>query len=156
MKAEYLNPFLEATKDVIETMAKIPVRPKTLRLKAEKKTYGAITGIIGITSPHLNGSMVISFSELCILKIVANMTSTYEKIKIDSEVVDAVGELTNMICGGAKNRLAKMDMKFDLALPTVLVGKNMQISYLPNTPIIVIPFMTEGGEFVVEANLQMK
>ena len=80
----------------------------------------------------------------------------HEKTTIDKEVIDAVGELTNMICGGVKTRLAKLDMKFDLALPTTIVGKGVQICYPKNTPVIVIPFMTESGEFVVEANLRAR
>ncbi len=156
MKVEYLNPFLSATQSVIETMARIPVRSQALRLKTSKTTYGAVTGIIGMASETLVGSMVISFSEPCILKIVANMTMEPEKDRIDADVVDAVGELTNMICGGAKTLLAKLNMKFDLTLPTTVVGKNIEIGYRNNTPIIVIPFMTENGEFVVEANLDYR
>ena len=156
MKVEYLNPFLSATQSVIETMARIPVRSQALRLKTSKTTYGAVTGIIGMASESLVGSMVISFSEPCILKIVANMTMEPEKDTIDADVVDAVGELTNMICGGAKTILAKLHMKFDLTLPTTVVGKDIEIGYRNNTPIIVIPFMTENGEFVVEANLDYR
>jgi len=156
MKAEYLNPFLSAAKSVIETMAHLPVRVKALSLKENKTTYGVITGIIGLASETITGTMVISFSEPCILKIVANMTGEPEKTKIDAEVIDAVGELTNMISGGAKNQLAKMKMKFDLALPATIVGKNIEIGYRANTPIIVIPFMTASGEFVVEANLALR
>jgi chemotaxis protein CheX len=115
-----------------------------------------VTGIIGLASESINGIMVISFSEPCILKIVANMTGEPEKTKIDSEVVDAVGELTNMISGGAKSKLAKMNMKFNLSLPTTDVGKKIEIGYHTNTPIIVIPFMTAKGEFVVEANLSLR
>ncbi|MBU0909194.1 MAG: chemotaxis protein CheX [Proteobacteria bacterium] len=156
MKAEFLNPFLSAAKSVIETMAHLSVRVKALSLKENKATYGVITGIIGLASETITGTMVISFSEPCILKIVSNMTGEPEKTKIDAEVVDAVGELTNMISGGAKNQLAKMKMKFDLSLPTTIVGKNIDIGYRANTPIIVIPFMTASGEFVVEANLALR
>jgi chemotaxis protein CheX len=156
MKAEYLNPFLTSAKNVIETMAHLPVRVKALAIKETRTTYGEVTGIIGLASESINGIMVISFSEPCILKIVANMTGEPEKTKIDSEVVDAVGELTNMISGGAKSKLAKMKMKFNLSLPTMVVGKKIEIGYRANTPIIVIPFMTANGEFVVEANLSLR
>jgi len=67
--------------------------------------------------------------------------------------VNAVGELTNMICGGAKAQLAKLNHKFDLATPTMVVGKGVEISYYSNAPTIVIPFSTEHGDFVIEANL---
>jgi chemotaxis protein CheX len=75
------------------------------------------------------------------------------KEKIDEEVVDAVGELTNMICGGAKAQLAKMNLKFNLATPTMVVGKGVEITHYSDAPTIVIPFKTESGDFVIEANL---
>ncbi|MFZ5774097.1 MAG: chemotaxis protein CheX [Thermodesulfobacteriota bacterium] len=153
MKAEFINPFLQATKNVIETMAQTPVTAQKPALKEGKTSYGEVTGIIGMTSDDITGSMIVSFTEKCILSIVANMLMEEAKPKIDAEVVDAVGELTNMICGGAKAQLAKIDHKFDLATPTMVVGKGVEISYYSEAPTIVIPFETANGPFVVEANL---
>ncbi|MGV1100418.1 chemotaxis protein CheX [Thiovibrio sp. JS02] len=156
MKAEFINPFLHATKNVLETMAQTPVTAQKPKLKEGKASYGEVTGIIGMTSADITGSMIVSFSEKCILKVVANMLMEAPKAKIDDEVVDAVGELTNMICGGAKAQLAKIDHKFDLATPTMVVGKGVEISYYSDAPTIVIPFETADGTFVVEANLGEK
>ncbi|MDA8164941.1 MAG: chemotaxis protein CheX [Desulfobacteraceae bacterium] len=153
MKAEYINPFLSATKNVLETMAQTPVTALKPRLKDNTTTYGEVTGIIGMVSQQVSGSMIVSFSKECILKIVANMLMEPPKDKIDEEIVDAVGELTNMICGGAKAQLAKMNLKFDLATPTMVVGKGVEITYYSDAPTLVIPFKTEGGDFVIEANL---
>jgi len=153
MKAEFINPFLTAAKNVLETMAQTQVTPQKPRLKEGNTSYGEVTGIIGMTSAEITGSMIVSFTEKCILKIVANMLMEEPKAKIDDEVVDAVGELTNMICGGAKAQLAKLDHKFDLATPNMVVGKGVEISYYSKAPTIVIPFDTPAGTFVVEANL---
>lgn len=100
--------------------------------------------------------MVLSFSESCILRIVANMLYEEPKTKIDEDIIDAVGELTNMICGGAKAQLAKSNHKFDLATPTMITGKGIEIAYHTDAPTIVIPFSTDYGDFVVEANLAEK
>ncbi len=156
MKAEFINPFLNATKNVIETMAQTPVQAQKPKLKDGATTYGEVTGIIGMASESVSGTMVVSFSEKCILKIVANMLMEEPKAKIDDEIVDAVGELTNMICGGAKAELAKLNHKFDLATPTMVVGKGVEISHYSDQPTILIPFKTDAGEFVIEANLSEK
>lgn len=156
MKAELINPFLNATKNVLETMAQTKVTPKKPHLKEGSASYGEVTGIIGMTSDEITGCMIVSFSEKCILKIVANMLMEDLRAKIDDEVVDAVGEITNMICGGAKAELAKVDHKFNLATPTMVVGKGVEISYYSEAPTIVIPFETADGPFVVEANLGEK
>lgn len=152
MKVEFINPFLNATKNVIETMAQTTVISQKPHLKEGSTSYGVVTGIIGMTSENITGSMVVSFSEKCILKIVANMLMEGVKEKIDDEIVDAVGELTNMICGGAKAQLAKLDHKFSLATPTMIVGQGVEVSFYSKAPTIVCPFETADGPFVVEAN----
>ncbi len=156
MDVSYINPFLSAAKNVLETMAQTKVRPQKPRIKEEKTTYGEVTGIIGMVSEEVSGSMVVSFSASCILQIVANMLMESKKEKIDDDVVDAVGELTNMICGGAKAELSKKGLKFNLAQPTMVIGKGIEIKAYTNNPTIVIPFDTDSGNFVIEANLGIK
>lgn len=152
MKAELINPFLMATKNVIETMAQVSIKSAQPYLKKGNSTYGEVTGIIGMTSDELTGCMILSFSEPCILMIVANMLMEPQKNEIDDDVLDAVGELTNMICGGAKAELAKGNQKFNLATPTMVKGKGVEISYYSPAQTIVIPFETTAGPFVLEAN----
>lgn len=156
MKAEFINPFLQSTKNVLETMAQTQVTPKKPHLKEDNVSYGDVTGIIGMASEEISGSMIVSFSKKCILKIVANMLMEEPRTEIDDEIIDAVGELTNMICGGAKAQLSKLAQKFDLATPTMVTGKGVEIAYYTDAPIIVIPFETADGPFVVEANLGEK
>lgn len=156
MKAEFINPFLQATKNVLETMCQTQVQAKQPSLKADKKTYGDVTGIIGMASDDVAGCMILSFSEKCIINVVANMLMEDPKSAIDDEIIDAVGELTNMICGGAKATLGKMNHIFDLATPTMITGKGVEIATLSDTPTIVIPFTTDFGGFVIEANLVEK
>ncbi len=156
MKAEFINPFLQASKNVLETMCQTHVHPQKPFLKEDKNTYGDVTGIIGMASAEVSGCMILSFSEKCIVNVVANMLMEDPKDTIDDEIIDAVGELTNMICGGAKATLGKMNHKFDLATPTMITGKGVEISTLSDSPTIVIPFDTEYGGFVIEANLVEK
>lgn len=156
MKAEFINPFLHATKNVLETMAQTPVNAQKPKLKDGTTTYGEVTGIIGMASETVSGTMVVSFTEKCILKIVGNMLMEDPKATIDDEIVDAVGELTNMICGGAKAELAKLNHKFDLATPTMVVGRGVEITHYSSEPTLVIPFVTDAGDFVIEANLSEK
>lgn len=153
MKAEYLNPFIHATKNVLSVMAKLNVQAKKPYLKDNNHTFGEVTGIIGMASDDVEGSMVISFNKGCILKIVSTMLMEPEKQEIDEDIVDAVGELTNMICGGAKAELSKLGLNFNLATPAMITGKGVEIFYKSEMPTIVIPFTSDSGEFVLEANL---
>lgn len=155
MNVTFINPFLQAAKNVVETMCQMQVAPQKPSVKTERTTYGEVTGVIGMTSDKMSGYMVLSFEKRCILQIVANMLMEDPKKEIDEEIVDAVGELTNMICGGAKAQLSKMDQTFDMASPTMIVGKGKNLEYYSDGPTIVIPFKTDNGTFVIEANLTM-
>lgn len=153
MKIEYLNPFLTATQNVLSTMAQTKATALKPHLKDDLGTFGEVSGIIGMASENVVGSMVVSFSRECILDIVAKMLMEDPKPEVDQEVVDAVGEITNIICGGAKANLAKVGLNFDLATPTMIKGKGVEIRYPMDAPIVVVPFKTDKGEFVLEASL---
>ena len=152
MKVEYINPFLNATRNVIETMASTKVVNEKPTLKQGNLSWGVISGIIGMASKNLQGHMVISFDEASILGIVSAMLGEEFK-KIDQDVIDAVGEITNMICGGAKKELSEKGYMFDLAIPLIVIGKDMEIAQLSKGPVLSIPFSTDKGKFVVDANL---
>jgi len=156
MKAEFINPFLVAAKNVLETMCQTKVTALAPSLKEDNNSFGDVSGIVGMASETVTGCMVLSFEEACILQIVAKMLFEEPKKKIDDDIVDAVGELTNMICGGAKAHLSKLNSNFELATPTMIVGKGVELSYHTEAPTIVIPFSTEHGKFVVEANLAQR
>ncbi|HHK60789.1 MAG TPA: chemotaxis protein CheX [Desulfobacterales bacterium] len=155
MKVEFINPFLHAAKNVIETMCQMTVTPQKPSLKTDRLTFGEVTGIIAMHSSKITGYMFLSFEKKCILQIVANMLMEDPKREIDNEILDAVGELTNMICGGAKAQLSKLDTTFDMAQPTMVVGQGKELDHYTDAPTIVIPFATDAGTFVVEANLAM-
>jgi len=152
MKAELINPFLSSTLNVLTTMCKVKPIAGTPRLKQGSSTWGAVTGIIGMASDKLSGNMVISFDEPSILALVSNMLS--EKfVELNPEIVDAVGELTNMISGGAKNQLSELGYNFSMATPIMITGQGVSITQLSKAPVIQIPFEMPEGKFVIEANL---
>ena len=70
---------------------------------------------------------------------------------IDHNVVDAVGELTNMIVGGAKAKLESLNMC--MGLPTVVVGKNHTVVFPTGIRPIGIPFESDAGPFCLEVSL---
>lgn len=152
MKAELVNPFLEATKNVIGTMASTEATPGKPHLKEGIKTWGEVTGIIGLAGENVMGNMILSFDKASILDIVSKMLME-EFTEINDDIVDATGELTNMISGGAKPALSEQGYKLDMATPVVIVGKDVEMTQLTKAPIIVIPFSTPVGQFVVEACL---
>jgi CheY-specific phosphatase CheX len=103
MDVKFINPFINATLNVLETMAFVKSKAGKPYLKKDNVARGDVSGIIGITG-ETNGTIYVTFDEPCILKIVSNMF--IEKMtEINNEITDAVGELTNMISGQARKEL---------------------------------------------------
>lgn len=152
MDAKMINPFINATINVLETMAFVKCKPGKPYLKKEDTAKGDVTGVIGITG-ETNGTISVTFEEKAILNIVSRIFG--EKMNtLNSEVADAVGELTNMISGQARRGLEEIGKIFKAAIPTVIAGKDHQITHYTNGPKIAIPFEIEGGHFTIEVCLE--
>ncbi|MBN2514594.1 MAG: chemotaxis protein CheX [Deltaproteobacteria bacterium] len=129
-------------------MAFIEPKPGKPFLKKNNYAVGDISGIIGLTG-SVRGSLALSFSERCIVKVVSNMLG--EEIKtINGDIKDAVGEITNMVSGAARKKLEESGLILSAAIPTVVSGKQHSISHVMGGPSIIIPFETEHGPFVVD------
>lgn len=148
MDVRLINPFLEAAVNVIKTMARIEPRPKKPFLKNDFVASGDVSGVIGITG-QIQGSMSISFTSPCIKAIVTNLFGAPVN-EINDEVRDAVGELTNMICGDARRRLEADDVSLSAGTPTVISGDKHVITHINKGPCIALPFETPDGSFVIE------
>lgn len=152
MKAEYINPFINAVMSTMDTMALTPSTPGRPYLKSDTRTYGPATGVIGMEGPNMRGSMAISFDEPCILGVCSRMFMQDVAV-IDENTLDAVGELTNVIAGVAKLEMSERGLLFDMAIPFMIAGRGIEIDQFAQRPIVVIPFQTEFGNFVVESNV---
>ena len=149
MNKEIIKPFMESTVDVLQTMAQVRAVPGKPRLKNEETADGDITGVIGMASDRLKGSLAISFTTAAIFDIAKRMLCE-DLTEIDNTVTDLVGEITNIVTGGAKRVLADQGYDFDMATPAVATGKNHRILHPYDGPKVVIPFSIDAGKFYVE------
>lgn len=149
MNVEFVNPFLESIINVLATMANTEASPDKPFLKCETSATGDVTGIIGLTGEQAKGSFAITFTEPAILYIVSQMLGESVE-KVDNSVADCVGEITNMVTGGAKKIFSEKGYKFDMAIPSTIIGKGHSITHKTSGNIICIPFKTMAGSFFVE------
>ncbi len=155
MDLELVGPFISSTVNVLRTMAQTELKVGKIAPKTDRKTSGVVTGVIGMASDSITGNLILSFDQPTILGIVSRMLME-QYAEVSEQVVDAVGELTNMICGGAKSELSQKGLSFNMATPMMLRGQNIEISQLSEGPLMSIPFQTQDGWFVVETNLVRK
>ena len=154
MNVDFINPFLSSMTNVLVTMASLSPKVNGPKIKADNLPPGDITGIITMSSPKAIGTLALSFTKEVILHIATNMLDD-KFTEIDDEVADLVGELTNMVTGGAKSLLESKGYDFDMTTPTVIRGQGQKVSHGEGT-VIVIPFNTDVGDFYVEVCFKTK
>jgi chemotaxis protein CheX len=148
MEAELINPFINATLSVLDTMAFVKAKAGKPYLKKDDTAIGDVSGVIGLTG-DANGSFSVTFDTNSILKVVSNMFGEEMDVLTD-EVADAVGELTNMISGQARREIENSGRVFHAAIPSVVTGKNHRILHITSGPKIAIPFSMDAGQFAIE------
>jgi chemotaxis protein CheX len=151
MDERFFRSFINATQTVLKTMSQTEPIAGQVAERASGPTFGSITGVIGMSAEKISGNLIISFDEQSILAIVSRMFMD-QFTNINQEVVDAVGEITNIICGAAKRELADQGILFDMATPMVISGEHIELKQLSKNPITSVTFSTPEGKFVVETN----
>jgi len=146
MQVEYINPFIASLNNTFLTMLQCEVRRGEISLKDDSSPKYEISGIIGLSGKAI-GTVVLSLSEAVALKAASTMLLS-ERTEIDADVVDAVGELTNMVAGGAKAELEEYEMM--VSLPNVVTGRDHNIRFPSDVAPICVPFQTQWGPLSVE------
>ena len=149
MNVEYINPFVLAAAEVFSTMLGCEIKRGTLSLAVGNQPTLDISGVIGL-SGKASGTVVLSFSRDVSVSATERMLGqSFDSI--NGDVIDAVGELTNMIAGRAKSSMQHLAMT--LSLPTVVTGKNHVISFGSALQTILIPYSCEWGNFTLQVGL---
>ncbi len=151
MDAKLINPFVNATMQVLTTMASTRAKVGKPFLKKDNIACGDVTGIVGITGDVV-GTVSITFDSPSIFHIVSAMLG--EEINdLDDGITDAVGELANMISGQARRELEEKGRLLHGSIPTVITGRNHMLIHVARGPKIGIPFDLEIGKFTMEVCL---
>ena len=152
VRSDIIRPFLETTMNVLKTMAFIDPKPGKPFIKngGGEVPQGDVSGLIGLAGEKVSGSMAIVFPKETILEIVSGMLGE-DFAEVNRDVLDCVGELTNMISGGARAGLVKLGYKFEMAIPTMIQGQHHLVDHKTKGQIICIPFELKSGTFYIEA-----
>lgn len=148
-----INAFVEGVIKTLKTIAQTDATPGKPFIEPQFVLKGEIAGMVGMVAPPLKGTLLISYGKDSIFHILENMLGE-KHTQIDSEVADAVGEMTNMIYGSAKTTLNQMGYNFEMAIPTVISG-DFKIVHADKGATLVIPFnLKNGSTFYVEITVQ--
>ena len=147
MDAIVINPFLEATVNLFQTMFRIEAASAAPYILGKEIAHRwEISGIIGITGDY-HGVVAIRLS-----RILANKMLERTGLAVSSEeeredtLYGMIGEMINIVAGNASNHIHQT---IDISPPVVVYGPNHNIAWPRTIPVISIPFVTSLGPFEV-------
>lgn len=149
MKVEFINPFLSSMLNVMSTMAQMELTAEKPKLKKDEVAMGDVSGLIGMVSPETKGSLSITFDAPLALATMKGMVGEAPD-EINDEITDLVGEITNMVTGGAKRMLSEKGFEFNMATPVVVSGKSHTIHHKSKGPVVIIPLSAAVGKAYIE------
>lgn len=140
-----VEPFIQAMLNVLGTMCQTSPRVGEATPKLDSLTEGSLTGVIQLRNKDQRGALAISFETSACLEIVSRLLME-QFTEINQDVRDAVGEITNMVCGGAKRIISDSGESFEMTLPTLLEGQGLSIPDISSLPLTSVSFDLAGGK----------
>lgn len=143
MNAQQIRCFLESTENLFSTMLSSQVEFGRPELEPRDAKHHDVSGIIGL-SGDIVGSVLVGFPTDTALAAVEAFIGM--RVELDDEnFPDAIGELANMIAGGAK---AKMDGDdISISCPSVVIGADYTVQRPRQTNCVRIPCRSPFGDF---------
>ncbi len=147
IKVDYINPVITSLEDTFGTMLGCKIERTGLMLMENNQALQPVSGIIGVSGKAV-GTIVLSLAASVAVKSAQVMLMDDSLNEINDDVMDAVGELTNMVTGGAKAKLEKFSLS--MSLPNVLCGDNCRLHFPQNAHPIAVPFQCPWGALALQ------
>jgi chemotaxis protein CheX len=128
-----------ATDEVLSTMLNLETRCTDSYTERQTGSSGGVVSFVGLACNEWagTGSLQCEADAACVL---ASRFLMSEYSSVDDEVMDAFGELTNMVVGSLKNALEAHLGSMALSIPTVVFGRNFSTRSPGHEEWIVVPF----------------
>ena len=138
MDVKYINPFVLAAQAVFKTMLGIEVAMGKPLLKETRTTSGDVTGIMSLVGDR-KGTVAISFRGKGAVFVFNTLVGETAE-KVNADVVDAIGELTNIISGQARKEFENNGINLKASIPMVVVGTEVETNFITKLPVVSLPF----------------
>jgi chemotaxis protein CheX len=151
---QYIQPFIDVCRNVFKEFLGCDLtaeRPHFAGQDAVNKWD--ISAVIGLTG-EARGAVVISMKADLAIRLTGILTGSQHAI-VDEDVVDAIGEIINIIAGNAKKGLEEA-FRLVISLPTIIEGSKHTVKW-PNSQarIICIPFnIFENDSFFLSVAIE--
>jgi len=126
MNVNYLNPFIEASQNVIKDITGLDSKLEKVYLRGNSFDGDEIIIIIGLTGAlvgHVMLTLNVSTMDIIVKEMYAGDANNLDEDLKRS----AMAELANMIVGNASNLFYKRGMKVFITTPTIMTGKKIVV-----------------------------
>ncbi|MCL2478741.1 MAG: chemotaxis protein CheX [Treponema sp.] len=126
MRVEYINPFVEASFNVLKEVMNTEVKRGDLFLKSSTMSIRGVAALVGLAG-DVEGRVLFDMDKDTALMVVSAMNGE-EFTAMDEMAKATIQELANMITAQAVTKLHELGFKFDLTPPALFTGDNMEVS----------------------------
>jgi len=135
---DYVEPFVEVTVSTFKEFVGVEVSPRHPHfLDPDKAFEWDISAVIGL-SGAVKGAVIVSMKSELAIKLTDILTGAGHT-ELDADVIDAIGEVNNIIAGNIKPKVPNGD-RIVISIPTIIRGKEHSIAWpSKQTRILCIP-----------------
>lgn len=142
--------IVKSTVEVFKTMMNMKVVPGEISVEKAKPRASEVIASIGVAG-FLSGSISVFMSRTVAETAARKMLFMEDEDEIGKEeLIDATGELVNMVGGNIKTELFEKTPLFDISVPSVYIGQDLERRSVCDDLCFLVPFTYEGTEFTVE------
>jgi chemotaxis protein CheX len=142
------NEIIAGTQDVFSTMLMVELENEPVIENRKCEIKSNLTSMIGLGG-EIRGLLAVH----CPGVVAKEITGTFlgmDVADLNDDVMDAIGEIANMVAGNIKVSCAKININVELAIPTSIVGESFHVSGIVDANRIIVPFKMAGDTFWVE------
>jgi chemotaxis protein CheX len=141
-------PLLDtATREVFELMLGCQLTVPA----SDEETKLDVTAMVGLA-----GQLCGVLSVRCNQKAAALMTSKMLGVALDKvgpEIADALGEISNMVAGNFKNKIAGLAEGCMLSPPTVITGSDYNLHSMADSPAVEVRMLFESMPIIISLEI---
>ena len=143
MRAEIINPFLQAASEVLESELGSPPQRGAIGLQRSAYTSDEVTAVVAVTG-EVAGMVLFAMTESTARAMVSKMMGQ-DFPELDALAQSGIAEI---------GLLSEAGFASDLAPPMLIVGRGSMISTL-DVQRLVIPMETEFGQIEIQVALKL-
>ena|SRR5436190_11097890 len=144
-----LDTLIASTQEVFATMVFKTLGSRTPILGEALRPASNVVGTVGFTGGRCG--LVAFYSTTEAANEIAGAMLGIAAAEVNGEMPDAIGEITNMIAGNFRTRMAAHGQPWAISVPTVTIGSDFYTKYVSDVRRALCPFsMDDGRDIFVE------